>query len=141
MSKTEFLNKLKRLNKRKKAVYKNADVVDNAKNVTDAYMEYLEKLEDMGFADVKAYALLNSSSEAITELYRICLYRVFGMRCEFTYEYESLQIFVPSCMESIKDAVFSVDYKSNSDKIILIQGCLSIMAILERRVGDYLYAN
>lgn len=141
MSKEEFLDKLKRLGKRRKLVYKNAEVVDNAKNVTDAYMEYLVSLENSTLSDLKAYKLLNGSPQAVTELYRISLYRVFNKKCEFAYEFESLQVFVPSCMEAIRDAVFSVEYKNDSDKFFMIQGCLTIVGILERKVGDYLYAN
>lgn len=141
MSKEEFLSRLRKLGKSRKLVYKSAEVVDNAKNVTDVYMEYLLSLESSTLSDLKAYLLLSCSVQAVTELYRISLYRVFGKKCEFAYEFESLQVFVPSCMEAIRESVFAVEYKSESDKFYMIQGCLTIMDILERRVGDYLYAN
>lgn len=89
MSKEEFLSRLRKLGKSRKLVYKNAEVVDNAKNVTDVYMEYLLSLESSTLSDLKAYLLLSCSVQAVTELYRISLYRVFGKKCEFAYEFES----------------------------------------------------
>lgn len=141
MCKGEFLTKLKKLEKRRTLVHKDTSVVANAKNVTDVYMDYLLSLENTNLTDLKAYDLLNHNIRAITELYRICLFRSFGMRCEFTVKYESLQVFIPSCITALEDSIFSIEYKSDSEKVLFIQGCLRIMAILERRMEDYLYAN
>lgn len=108
-------------------------VLDYCPSTTKHYIEYLNSLDIN--QEAKGYLLLKSSTDAIVEFYRVCLYKSFGDECEVPYKMRSLEPLIDSCVASLEkdvEAVKRLD-ELGINKYIYIQGCITLIIKAQSR--------
>lgn len=101
------------------------------------YLEYLKSINSR-YNKTEAYKLLSTSTDAIIEFYRVCLYRSFGVECQIPYKMRCLEKLAQDCVNHMSGVINEVKmYDSTGiNKYVFIQGCLTTMVRVQERIEE-----